>query len=313
MRGRQAVGRILAFTEHPTARHRGRDVGFFGYFDCLDDAGAAQALVAHARRWLETEGCSHLEGPIDLRPALGGGVLVEGFARPPVVGAAHNGPHVARLLTGSGLTPLRELHSWVWSLAAGDEGTERLLARADRDLARGHVTLRHADLRCLDEELADWHYLFNASRQDRSGHVPLSRKVFDAIAYDLARVALDELLLFAVVDGRPVGVAVTLPDVNPILPSNGRLFPLAWLRLHQRRSRVRQARLQWIDVLPEYRLQGIEALLLAGTARAAQDMGLDAIEICWTDEHDHALNHEIRQVGARLERRARIYEGAVSG
>jgi GNAT superfamily N-acetyltransferase len=291
------------------------DCGGFGLFDCADDPGAAGALLDAARRWLRRRGARHMVGPVDFRLAHGGGVLVQGFLRPPVVGAAYNPPYTAALLEASGLTPARDLLSWRWCLAgdADRASAARLMDHAERARARSDVFVRPADMRRLEDELADWHALYNAALRDRSDRLPVSRRVFDAIAYDLSRLALDDLVLVAEVRGRPVGLAVTVPDINPLLPASGRLFPLAWIRLHRCRSTVRQARLRWLSVHPDFRMQGIETVLLAETARAARALGLEAIDVCWTGEDDHTLNHEIRRVGARLDRRYRLYEGALDG
>lgn len=305
-RSGRTVGRIAAFIE-PSGR------AGFGFFDCADDPAVAEALVDQARRWLRTRGRTRMVGPVDFGLVHGGGVLVHGFLRPPVVGAAYNPAYYEALLESAGLSPRKDLLSWRWCLsgAADRATTARLFDHADRARERHELFVRPADMRRLEDELADWHAIFNASRRDRPGAEPVSRRVFDAIAYDLSRVAIDELVLVAEVRGRPVGLAVTLPDVNPLLPASGRLFPFGWLRLHRRRASVTQGRLRWLSVHPDFRMQGVETVLLAETARAARAIGLEAIDVCWTGEDEHTLNHEIRRVGARLDRRYRIYEGAI--
>ena len=148
------------------------------------------------------------------------------------MGAAWNPAYYGAVLEQAGLAPKRELLSWGWQVDDG-EATAHLFDRAARVRARGQLRVRAADTRRLEAELADWHAIFNASQRDRGGCAPVRRRVFDALAYDLTRIALDDLILFAEVEGRPVGVAVTVPDVNPLLPRSGRLFPFTWLRLHR--------------------------------------------------------------------------------
>lgn len=309
--GREA-GRVLAFVDPQRGGGGcGAPTGFFGFFDTSPDVAVAAALFDRARQWLRERGCEQMEGPIDLGLEHGGGVLVKGFDRPPVVGAAWNPPYYAALFEQVGLTPARDLLSWGWQVDDG-ESTGRLLDRAARTRARGQVRVRAADTRRLEGELEDWHTIFNASQRARGGCVPIRRRVFDALAYDLTRIALDGLILFAEVDGRPVGVAVTVPDVNPLLPRSGRLFPFTWLRLHRRRCQVDRGRMRWLSVHPEFRTQGIETVLLAETARAARSIGLRSIDVCWTGEDDHDVNHEIRQLGARLDRRFRLFRGATA-
>jgi GNAT superfamily N-acetyltransferase len=303
------VGRLLAFVD-PDRGSCGCEepTGFFGFYDAADDPDVTRALLDRARRWLRARGCLHVEGPIDLGIEHGGGVLVQGNERPPVVGAAWNPPGYDALLQGAGLSPSRDLLSWGWQLDDA-AATTHLLDRAQRTRGRARIRVRAADTQHLEAELADWHAIFNASQRDRGGCAPVRRRVFDALAYDLTRIALDDLILFAEVDGRPVGVAVTVPDVNPLLPRSGRLFPFTWLKLHRRRCAVTRGRMRWLSVHPDFRGQGVETVLLAETARAARGIGMRRIDVCWTGEDDHAVNREIRQLGARLDRRFRVYRG----
>lgn len=311
-RGRAEVGRVLAFVDPD---RMGCDpqapTGFFGCFDTPDDPGVALALLERARQWLRARGCAFVEGPVDLGLEHGGGIVVQGCEHLPVVGASWNPAWYDGLLQGAGLRPQRELLTWAWKLD-DPEAAAGLLARAERARTRSAVHVRVADTRRLESELADWHALFNASQRDRPGFGPVRRQVFDALAYDLARFAVDDLIRFAEVDGRPVGVAVCVPDVNPLLSRSGRLLPLAWLRLHRRRWLVRRARLRWLSIHPDFRMQGVETVLLAEIAVAARRLGVRSIDVCWTGEGDHTVHHELRQVGARLQRRHRIYRGSTA-
>jgi len=310
--GGAEVGRVLAFID---PAQRGGDprssTGFIGCFDAPEDPDVALALLDRARRWLRSRGCVQLEGPVDLGLEHGGGVLVQGCERPPVVGTAWNPDWYDGLLRGAGLRPQRELLTWGWKLDEPEPGAS-LLSRAERVRTRLAVQVRVADTRRLESELAGWHALFNASQRDRSGCGSVPRPAFDALAYDLARIAVDDLIRFAEVDGRPVGVAVCVPDVNPLLSRSGRLLPLAWLRLHRRRWLVGRVRLRWLSIHPDFRMQGVETVLLAETAVAARRLGVRSIDVCWTGEGDHTVHHELRQVGARLERRHRIYRGSTA-
>ena len=311
-KGGREVGRVLAFVDPDrVGREAGDPTGFFGCFDAPDDPDVSLALFDRARRWLRARGCARLEGPVDLGLEHGGGVLVKGCERAPVVGAAWNPGWYDGLLQEAGLQPDRELMSWGWALDDA-RSTAQLVDRAERTRVRARIRVRAIDTRRREAELPDWYAIFNASQRERRGCGPVRRRVFDALAYDLARLSVDDLLLVAEVDGRPVGLAVTVPDVNPLLSRSGRLFPLAWLRLHRQRARVTRARLRWLGVHPDFRMQGIETVLLAETAQAARRLGLRTIDVCWTGEDDHAVNHEIRQVGARLERRFRLYRGSTA-
>jgi len=47
----RVLGRITAHVHGASNRTHGLSRGYFGYFDCADDAGAAQALLGAAEAW----------------------------------------------------------------------------------------------------------------------------------------------------------------------------------------------------------------------------------------------------------------------
>src|SRR5688500_4869262 len=51
-RGRDIVGRVAAVENRRHNNHHGDRVGFFGFFECLDDDEAARGLLAAAEEWL---------------------------------------------------------------------------------------------------------------------------------------------------------------------------------------------------------------------------------------------------------------------
>ena len=175
---------------HPT--------GFFGCFDAPDDPDVSLALFDRARRWLRARGCARLEGPVDLGLEHGGGVLVKGCERAPVVGAAWNPGWYDGLLQEAGLQPDRELMSWGWALDDA-RSTAQLVDRAERTRVRARIRVRAIDTRRLEAELPDWYAIFNASQRERRGCGPVRRRVFDALTC-LAQLSVDDLLLVAEVD-----------------------------------------------------------------------------------------------------------------
>ncbi len=61
-RAGQAVGRIAAIENRGHNEHYRDKVGFFGYFECVQDTEAAQGLVAEAARWLTERGLTAMRG-----------------------------------------------------------------------------------------------------------------------------------------------------------------------------------------------------------------------------------------------------------
>jgi len=119
-RGR-TVGRTLAHVYHRHNARHGERAAFFGYFECLDDADAARALIRAAAAWGAARGCTLLRGPFNMTAMQEMGILTDGFEAPPVVDETYTAPYYPRLLAAAGLHPVFPVTTFrVGDLAAAD-------------------------------------------------------------------------------------------------------------------------------------------------------------------------------------------------
>src|SRR5688572_20905319 len=58
-----AIGRIAAFVNPKTAWTEKQPTGGMGFFECINDQGAANALLDTARDWLKEQGMDAMDGP----------------------------------------------------------------------------------------------------------------------------------------------------------------------------------------------------------------------------------------------------------
>ena len=69
--------------------------------------------------------------------------------------------------------------------------------------------------------------------------------------------------------GKPIGFAMTLPDVNTLLKGlNGRLFPFGIFKLLFGLPKIQQYRMWALGVAPEYQGKAIDTLLYRATYEA---------------------------------------------
>ena len=123
-----------------TTRPTSDRVGFFGFFECIDDQAVADALFAAAADWCRSKGHDVLRGPASFSVNDECGLLVDGFEYPPALMMPHNPP----LLRGAG--GARRFRQGEGSL--GLPGRERRAvrpgARAARPRHRAHpAATRH--------------------------------------------------------------------------------------------------------------------------------------------------------------------------
>ncbi len=306
-RGRP-VGRLTAHRNRAYDRVHGSGVGWFGFFESVDDIEVAEALIESGSSWLRRRKVRQILGPANFTTQREAGVLVDHQGPSAGAAAVYNPPYHLALLSRLGFQAAQDRLSWSWDLdaAMACPTLARLAAEAERSRDQGGIRVRPVDMRHLEQDLGPWHAIVNAAAYDTWGVPPMSRQEFDCLAFDVARVAREGLVLFAEVDGRPVGYALTVPDVGSLLPKDGRLLPFGWYRLLTQRCAVTRGRLLRLEVLPGFRDRGIETQLLVETARRAHAAGLRQVEVGGIWESQHSLGQAMRQLGASLCRRHRL-------
>src|SRR5579884_2896501 len=106
------VGRLVA---HRNEMHLARyqdGVGFFGFFDTINDAQVCAALVQNAASWHRAQGLKRLRGPVTLSMEEEVGCLIDGFDYPPMLLMGHHRPYQAVLLEEIGMKKAKDVYAW---------------------------------------------------------------------------------------------------------------------------------------------------------------------------------------------------------
>jgi len=108
--------------------------------------------------------------------------------------------------------------------------------------------------------------------------------------------------------GKPIGFAITLPDVNTLLKGlNGHLLPFGILKLLTGIPHLHRYRMFALGVIPEYQGKAIDSLLY----RAMNDTLYSPdlwMEINYVLEDNWPMVNAIKKLNATPLRRYRIYE-----
>ena len=305
-----AVGRVTAHLDRAYDAYHGVRAGWFGFFESVDDRQVAHALLDEAVAWVKARGARDVIGPVNFTTNHQVGLLVENFDRPPCVEMTYNPPWYEPLVASYGFGKAKDLFAWWIDVTPGtdDPHMRRYFEVSERVKRRYGLRIRSIDMRRFEEEVAALFRLYNGSWQRNWGFVPVSEAEFAAIAHDLKPIVVPSLVLL-VEDraGAPAAFSVALPDVNEIMPRDGRLLPFGWWRLLTGRRRIRHARLFTLGVMPGYRKRGVEALLCIETALRARALGMAGGEIGWTLEDNVLINRAVESFGGRLDRRYRLF------
>jgi GNAT superfamily N-acetyltransferase len=312
LRGGETVGRILASDDPLCNQQHGENVGCFGMFECDNDREAAAGLLDAAAGWIAAHGRTCIRGPIDYSLNYPCALLVEGFDTPPRVMMNHNRRYYAGLLESWGLQKAKDLYAW-WFTDPLDL-MKKWKTRAERLANRGSVVIRVFRKNDFEAEVHRCQEIYNTAMSDLWGSARLTDAEFYYLAKQLEKIGVADQVLLAEVDGRAVGVSITLPDINEaIRPLGGRLtrygLPTGLLKLLWRKRHIRTGRMMVLDVLKKYRRRGIAEMLILRTLDYGKNvLGYTAAELGWTFEDNTLVNRAIEAVGGRKYKTYRIYE-----
>jgi hypothetical protein len=309
------VGRIAAIENRAHNRFHGDRVGFWGFFECIDDQEVANALFDAAQGWLEARGLDVMRGPMNPSTNYECGLLVEGFEHQPTFMTAWNPPYFDDLCTAAGFAKAKDLLAfWFPATEPGYHLPEFVERQAERAMAGGRITFRDLDPRHFDREVAACWDIYNDAWERNWGFVPMSRAEFEHMAKDMKQLLWPQLAFMASVDGEPAGFMLAVPDYNEALIRNrsGRLFPLGLLRLLWGKRTIKTARVMALGVKRSFRSRSILALFTHEVMRRGLAMGKIGAEASWLLEDNQLIVKPMRAMGARERMRWRVYERFVT-
>jgi GNAT superfamily N-acetyltransferase len=308
-RNGRVVGRIAAIHNRLHNETHGDRVGFFGFFECIDDQAVAERLLDAAGAWLRPRGLDTMRGPASFSVNDECGLLVKGFDHPPTVMMPHNPAYYAALLEQAGFLKAKDL---ICFQGSDPEVARQRLARATELVTRRYgITVRPLNLRDFDREVGRIKELYNRGWEKNWGFVPMTEREIDHLAEQFRPVVVPGLVPFAEKDGQVIGFAVALPDFNVPLRGNrsGAFLPglvrTLWMLKTKRIGRVR---VLLLGVLPEYRGKGVDAALYNQIWSAGNAENVHWGEAGWLLEDNAAIIAGMVKLGWSPYKTYRLYD-----
>ena len=303
------VGRIAAIENRRHNEFHGERVGFFGFFESIDDAEVAGALLGSAGAWLRGRGLDVMRGPMNPSTNHECGMLVESFELPVAFMTPWNPPYYPALMEAGALAKTKDLLAF-WLPAQGFELPERYRRVAERVRERSNLQFRLLDRARFDQETERIWTIYNDAWEQNWGFVPMTREEFDHSAGMLKHLVLEDFAYFMEVDGEPAAFAAALPDYNLTLARNpsGRLFPFGLPRLLRDRTRLKRGRMLLLGVRERFRSKSIYFLFMTEFLRRGRSYGAEGAEASWILEDNDRVLDFFREAGLAPTRRWRIYE-----
>lgn len=305
-RDTRPVGRITAHVHGASNRTHGLNRGYFGYFDCADDAEAAAALLEAAEGWCRARGHTEIMGNFNLTAMQQIGVVTGGFEHPPYTDLVWSPPHLPGLLEANGYAPEFGMTTFEVDLRAAEPpaiGPKQRTILDDPDFAFAPLTRRTIPARMEEARL-----ILNASFAKNPMFVPVTAEEFHFQAKDMKWVMDPRISAVLHHRGQPAACIICVPDMNPFLARVGsRMALTAPFHFLWHRWTNRRAVLIFSGVMPELQGQGVNPVVLRRVIEGAKAAGYATLGNTWIGDENGASLAQKDKAGAKKLHRLHLF------
>jgi hypothetical protein len=279
----EVIGRVAAFVNRKTAGQGDYPVGGMGFFDCIDDRGAAFTLFDQCKAWLAARGMEAMEGPVNFgeRDSFWG-LLVDGFTPVPYK-MNYNPPGYRAFFESYGFRNYFE--QWCYTLTVADRLQDKFYSRHRALADAGEYRAEHLKKSRLDQYADDFRTVYNKAWARHGGGKALEQKAVRAFFRKMKPVMDEQIVWYAYRGEEPVAVWVSLPDINQLFRRfDGKLN--LWNKIRFMILLKRRVCRKFIGlvfgVVPEHQSKGVDSFLIVEGARHIQRKNLyEYYEMQW--------------------------------
>ena len=311
----KAVGRVSAAINRRFNEYHGTKIGFFGFWDVIEDYDVAKALLDRARDWVKDRGMEVMRGPGEYSTATHErqGVLIDGFEYPPTVELTHNPPYYGQFLERYGFGKAKDYHAYIMDVPTPPP--PRLTRLAAQVRRRRDIETRPLILKKLRDEVHLIVKIYNDSWAKNWGFLPITDEEAMMLADSLRLIVDPGLVQFAFVKGEPAAVLGAFPDPNYAFRPRWRWYGdsdlIRLFRLLRKSRNSRHTRLMFFGIRPGFRNLGIDALLYEKVKSYATKRGYSKCEASMLLEDNHLILRPSEFMGAKRYKTWRIYDLAL--
>jgi GNAT superfamily N-acetyltransferase len=318
-RDKEVVGTIAAFTNDLYNEFQETNVGFFGFFEVLEDREVAEALLQTAVDWARDAGHDSIIGPAQFSTNDEVGLLIDGFDDTPRILMTYCHPYYQNFIEGAGFQKAMDLLAYALDIKhLSEHMPEKLIRVTDKVRERKNFVVRKIRMKEFDKEVDRIKPIYNKSWERNWGFVPMTNPEFDKLAKELKQLLDPNVVIIVEQEGEAIGFGLSLPDLCQPLrlayprPGENETITTIKLAWHWKvRRQVDWLRVFALGVLPEHRGTGVDALMYIETAKEAVKRGYKWAEMSWILENNEMMNRSVRLLGGEVYKTYRMYEKKV--
>lgn len=306
--GDTVVGRIATFIKLYHSGKIGPIDGYFGFFDCIDNKVVAGYLFDAASRWLRDRNAVSIIGPLNFSCIGPLGMLVDGFQLPPSFMTPYNSHYYPNLMDRLGFKKKTEVQAYKFTNQQYGARRSKDLDRFQVQLKRKGITFRKVDMKNFKRDVLMAREVYIGSQSNSIRVMSMKGNEFDHIAERLKKILDPDLCILAEEEGKVIGFAFAIPDLNQILIKirRGRLFPLGLLKIKLGKKKISSVRIIFPVVLDSCDRMSIEACLFGSVQAGCLDKKL-SFESSWTLKDNALANNALIPITGEPHKKFRLY------
>ena len=289
------VGRIGAILSRLANEKWGLNRMRFTQVDFIDDYEVSAALFKAVEDFAREKGCEEVHGPLGFTDLDREGMLIEGFDRKSMFITYYNHPYYREHLERLGYDKDVDWVEYLIDIPYDERTVTRLDKLAERVMRYSNLHVAQLQSR---RDYKPWvekvFRLINEAYRELYGTVPLSEAQIRRYADKFIPLINPELACFVADDqDNLVAFGVSAPSMADALKkSNGRLFPLGWMRVLRALKVNDTLDLFLVAVTEEYRNKAVNAIILNHVLKGAQKMGIRVAETGPQLETNEKVQHQ---------------------
>ena len=196
------VGRISAISNPRYNEFHNSNVGFFGFFDCVNDQEVANTLFDTAFEALKKYNYDSIIGPTNFTTNETAGMLVDGFEDSPKVMMTYNAPYYKELVDNYGFEKEMDLLAYYLPTKEVTDRHIKFSGILKERLKRQGITIRNISVKNFKTEVAKVKEIYNSAWEENWGFVPFTDAEFKHLADGLKMLVTEDFAYIAEHDGK---------------------------------------------------------------------------------------------------------------
>lgn len=255
------VGRIASFIDYNYCKKTTENIGFFGFFECIDDYKVAYELFEKNKNWHQSKNTKIIYGPINGRIDIGLGFLSEGYNLEPSFNSSYSPKYYIDFAEKYGMSESKVFLEYKIDL---DNITAQLFKKNTNNYNHKDIIIRRFNRIRANKDIDIFIDLLNETFITHWGFAHLSKdEIKNRFGIKQARWIVDpNLFLFAEKNDEPIGFIFSFPDYNQILKKfNGKIGFKEGLYFLLNKRKITKGKLHVIGCVEKYQNNNIATLL----------------------------------------------------